>query len=211
MSVLQKSIELTEENNQEILSHIANLKKQLTDLEQEFRIREQLAQGQKTAEREAQSLLNQIRKLFKDLCPVFDPDSLQNLATEIQEIATEVINNHSEYAQSGRFLNPQGEDTEPTTDAQNIPLMVEALPPHDDDSTKLTPTQIQTILQSEPETTVNFIKQQLEISGKAKQLPTIAQKISEIGLTHKRLRNLIQAAFLTASPPMLTGNGVVAA
>ncbi len=211
MTSLQHFIDDKGQEIEENLAQISELQKQLNDLQQQVRVQQQLHQAQKTSEVEVSQTLNQLKKLFKDLCGIYPVSAIDNLVEEIQEIAEQVKESYDEYADSGRFL--QGVEESETeaqsslTDASDLPLIAEALlPDEDDDETILSPSQVSTIITHKPDTH-NFLKQQLGISRKVKRLSVLASKIAEHQLTRKRLEQFLKAAELTSSVRTLSLNG----
>jgi hypothetical protein len=210
MTSLQKYINEQEQNIQQSLTEISELQKQLNELQQKLRISQQIHQAQKTAEVEVSKSLNQLKKLFKDICGIYPPEILDDLASEITNMAEEVKDNYQEYANSGRFLNgaEDDKDEEPTTltDSKDYALIVESLPPEEDNETILTSSQVETIIRQKNETVHQFLKQQLGINGKVKRLPILAEKIADEQLTRKLLSEIIKAAELISKPLSLNGS-----
>ena len=210
MTSLNKYID---NHNQEIessLEAIANLQQQLNDIQQKLRIDQQIHQAQKTAEAEVSNSLNHLKKLFKDLCGIYPVSVLDDLADEIADMAEEVKENYEEHAQSGRFLNgveeEEIEESKELTDAKDYPLIVESLPEIEDNTTILTSSQIETIIKSKDAQVHSFIRQQLGISGRVKQLSTLTKKMADKQLTRKRLEDIIRAAELVSRPLILNGS-----
>ncbi len=210
MTSLNKYIENHNQDIEQTQEQISEIQKQLRDLEQQLRVKQQLHQAQKTAEVEVSNSLNHLRKLFKDLCSIYPPEALDDLADEIADMAEEVKSNYEEYAQSGRFLNGAAdeeiEESKELTDANDYPLIVESLPDIEDNSTILTSSQIETIIKSKDAQIHSFIRQQLEISGRVKQLSTLTKKMADKQLTRKRLEDIIRAAELVSRPLSLNGS-----
>ncbi|EAZ88617.1 hypothetical protein [Crocosphaera chwakensis] len=213
MTSLNKYIENQSQHIEESLQEIAKLQQQLNDFQQKLRIDQQVHQAQKTAEVEVSKSLNQLKKLFKDLCGIYPVEVLDDLADEIADMAEEVKDNYQEYAQSGRFLNgaddEEIEETQELTDAKDYTLIAESLPLEDDDQTLLTQSQIEVIIKSKDDKIHSFIRQQLEISGRVKQLSTLTKKMTEKRLTRKRLEDIIHAAELISKPLSLNGSSSI--
>ncbi len=182
----------------------------MNDLQQKLRIHQQVHQAQKTAEAEVSKSLNHLKKLFKDLCGIYPSEVLDDLADEIADMAEEVKENYDEYANSGRFLNgaedEDFEDNQNLTSADNYTLIAEALPPENDDETILTQSQVETIIRNQDDNTLTFLKQQLGISGRVKQLCTLSRKMAEQLLTRKRIEDIIRASELLNKPLSLNGS-----
>ena len=210
MTSLNKYIENHNQEIEETQEQISEIQKQLRDLEQQLRVKQQLHQAQKTAEVEVSKSLNHLKKLFKDLCSIYPPSALDDLAEEIADMAEEVKENYEEYAQSGRFLNgaedEELEDNQNLTSADNYTLIASALPPLNDDETILTQSQVETIIRNKNDKTLTFLKQQLGISGRVKQLSTLSRKMAEQLLTRKRIEDIIKASELLSSPLVLNGS-----
>ncbi len=209
MKSLNKYIDNHNQQIQSSLEAIANLQQQLNDFQQKLRIDQQLHQAQKTAEAEVSDTLNHLKKLFKDICGVFPPEALNDLADEIADMAEEVKENYEEHAQSGRFLNgAEDEETEESkelTDANDYTLIAEALPLENDNEIILTQSQIETIIRHKGDNILTFMKQQLGISKRIKQMSTLSQKMAEQKLTRKRIEDIMTAAKLVSRPRVLNG------
>ncbi len=147
--------------------------------------------------------------MFKDLCSIYPLSVLDDLADEIADMAEEVKENYEEHAQSGRFLNgveeEEIESNSTLTDAKDYPLIVESLPDIEDNSTILTSSQIETIIKSKDAQVHSFIRQQLGINRRVKQLSTLTKKMAEKQLTRKLLEDIIRAAELVSRPLSLNG------
>ena len=210
MTSLNKYIENHNQDIEQTQEQISEIQKQFRNLEQQLRVKQQLHQAQKTAEAEVSNSLNHLKKLFKDLCGIYPVEVLDDLADEIADMAEEVKENYEEHAQSGRFLNgAEEEETESNstlTDAKDYPLIVESLPDIEDNSTILTSSQIETIIKSKDAQVHSFIRQQLGISGRVKQLSTLTKKMANKQLTRKRLEDIIRAAELVSRPLSLNGS-----
>ncbi len=210
MTSLQKYIDNQSQQIEDSLQEIAELQQQLNDLQQKLRIDQQVHQAQKTAEAEVSKTLNHLKKLFKDLCGIYEPEVLDDLANEIADMAEEVKDNYDEYANSGRFLNGADEEemesNSTLTDAKDYPLIVESLPDIEDNTTILTSSQIETIIKSKGDTVQSFIRQQLGISGRVKQLTTLTTKMASKQLTRKRIEDIIRASELLSKPLSLNGS-----
>ena len=210
MTSLNKYIENHNQEIEQTQEQILEIQKQLRDLEQQLRIKQQLHQAQKTAEVEVSNSLNHLKKLFRDLCSIYPPSALDDLADEIADMAEEVKENYDEYANSGRFLNgteeEEIEDNQNLTSADDYTLISEALPPENDDETILTQSQVETIIRNKDDNTLTFLKQQLGISGRVKQLSTLSRKMAEKLLTRKRIEDIIRASELLSKPLVLNGS-----
>ena len=118
--------------------------------------------------------------------------------------------NYDEYANSGRFLNgaedEENEDNQNLTSAEDYTLIAEPLPPENDDETILTQSQVETIIRNKDDNTLTFLKQQLGISGRVKQLSTLSRKMAEQLLTRKRIEDIIRASELLSKPLVLNGS-----
>ncbi len=210
MTSLNKYIEKQTQDIEQTQEQISEIQKQLRDLEQQLRVKQQLHQAQKTAEVEVSKSLSHLKKLFKDLCGVYPPEALDDLADEIADMAEEVKENYQEYANSGRFLNgaeeEEIEEAKELTDADDYTLIAEALPPEDDNEIILTQSQVETIIRQKDDKVLTFLKQQLGISGRVKQLTTLTKKMAEKQLTRKRISDIIRAAELISKPLILNGS-----
>ncbi len=160
MSSLQKFIDNQTQAVEQSLETIANLQRQLNELQGQVRVQQQISQAQKTANKEVEDWLKQGRKLFKDLCSIYPAEALEDLAQEVTEMSIEVQDNYEEYQQSARFLNGAEEDDDATeTDAKDLPMLVENLPDVDDDEQVLFATQIEQIIQEKPPEIIEFVRQ----------------------------------------------------
>lgn len=110
MTSLNKYIDNHNQEIEQTQEQILEIQKQLRNLEQQLRVKQQLHQAQKTAEVEVSKSLNHLKKLFRDLCSIYPPSALDDLADEIADMAEEVKENYEEYANSGRFLNGEEEE-----------------------------------------------------------------------------------------------------
>ncbi len=143
-------------------------------------------------------------------CGIYPAEVLDDLADEIAGMAEEVKENYEEYAQSGRFLNgaedEEIEENQNLTSADDYTLIASALPPENDDETILTQPQVETIIRNQDDKTLTFLKQQLGISGRVKQLSTLSLKMAEKRLTRKRIEDIIRASELLSKPLSLNGS-----
>lgn len=130
MTRLQSYINQEQQQIENALGAIADLQRQLNELQQQVRVQQQVNQAQQTAEKEVKDWLNQGKKLFKDLCGVFPKEALQDLVGEIDALATEVTQSYEQYATSERFLQGAEDEEEIETPIKvtELPLIVEALP-----------------------------------------------------------------------------------
>ena len=80
------------------------------------------------------------------------------------------------------------------------------MPPENDDETILTQSQVETIIRNKDDNTLTFLKQQLGISGRVKQLSTLSRKMAEKLLTRKRIEDIIIANELLNKPLSLNGS-----
>lgn len=206
MSSLNKYIEQQQTQINESLEAIAQLQQQLTQLQQQVRVTQQLNQAQETAEREVTAWLKQGRKLLRDLCGVYPVAAIADLAEEVTAIASEVQAEYEQHAQSGRFLNGVEEEEDNAKSAKDMPLIVESLPSESDNETPLSTSQVEQLLQGCDEPRLSFLKQQTGIDGRVKKLPILAKRLSEQGMTHFRLRQLLQAAELSIGSLVLNGS-----
>ncbi len=210
MTSLNKYIENHNQEIQQTQEQISQIQKQLRDLEQQLRVEQQLYQAKETAEVEVSDTFIHLKKLFIDICGVFPPSALDDLADEIADMAEEVKENYQEYAQSGRFLNgaeeEEIEESQELTDANDYHLIIESLPLEDDNEIILTQSQIETIIRHKDDKILTFLKQQLGISGRVKQMSTLSQKMAEQKLTRKRIEDIMTAAELISKPRVLNGS-----
>ncbi|MEM8779856.1 MAG: hypothetical protein AAGF26_13475 [Cyanobacteria bacterium P01_G01_bin.49] len=210
MTSLQNFVKTKGQEIEQSLAQISELQKQLADLQQKLRIEQQLHQAQRTAETEVSKHLTGLGKLFKDLCGIFPPEAINTLVEDIEKMAENVKESYEQYAESGRFL--KGEESEEIeaqsalTDASHFPVLVEALPDIEDNTTLLSSSQIEVIINNQGEETHNFLKQQLGISGKIKRPSVLAEKIASLNVTRKRLEQLLEAYNLVRARPVLNGS-----
>ncbi|MEL4896591.1 hypothetical protein [Crocosphaera sp. Alani8] len=216
MSSLQKFIDNQAQAVEQSLEAIADLQRQLNELQGQVRVQQQTGQAQKTANKEVDDWLKQGRKLFKDLCSIYPAEALEDLAQEVVEISQEVKNNYTEYQESGRFLNGEEEEDEviktDEKDMTNIPMLVESLPDVDNDEQVLFASQIEAIISNKPTEIIEFIRQQFNVSGRIKKMSALTRKLAENKLTRKRLEQILTAAELTtgvtgATKMLMTSNG----
>ena len=216
MSSLQKFIDDQAQAVEQSLEAIADLQKQLNELNSQLRVQQQIGQAQKTANKEVEDWVKQGKKLMKDLCSIFPSEALQELAEEVVEMSQEVQDNYEEYQQSGRFLNGEEDEDEVTQtnekDMKQIPMLVENLPHVDDDEQVLFDSQIEQIIQGKPPEIIEFIRQQFNVSGRIKKMSALTRKLAENQLTRKRLEQILTAAELTTgvtggTKMLMTSNG----
>ncbi len=216
MSSLQKFIDNQAQAVEQSLEAIASLQEQLNELNTQLRLQQQIGQAQKTANKEIEDWLKQGKKLMRDICGVFPPEALEDLAQEVTEISQEVQDNYTEYQQSGRFLNGEEDEDEVTEtdekDMKHIPMLVENLPHVDDDEQVLFDSQIEQIIQGKTPEIIEFIRQQFNVSGRIKRMSALTRKLAENELTRKRLEQILTAAELTtgvtgATKMLMTSNG----
>ena len=198
MSSLHSFIENQTQAVEQSLKAIADLQRQLNELNSQLRVQQQIGQAQKTANFEVEDWLKQGKKLMKDLCSIFPVEALKDLAEEVVEMSQEVQANYNEYQQSGRFLNGAEEEEEVTeTEGKDLPILVENLPDIDDDEQVLFASQIEAVIQQKPPHIIEFVRQQFNISGRIKKMSALTRKLAENHLTRKRLEQILTAAELT--------------
>ena len=90
MSSLQKFIDDQTQAVEQSLEAIADLQRQLNELNTQLRVQQQIGQAQKTANFEVEDWLKQGKKLMKDLCSVFPVEALEDLAQEVVEMSQDI-------------------------------------------------------------------------------------------------------------------------
>jgi hypothetical protein len=208
MTRLQSYINQEQQQIENALGAIADLQRQLNELQQQVRVQQQVNQAQQTAEKEVKDWLNQGKKLFKDLCGVFPKEALQDLVGEIDALATEVTQSYEQYATSERFLQgaEDEEETETQTKVTELPLIVEALPAEDDNQTILTAEQIERIISGNEDNVLDELKQRFNIQ-RVRTVQGLAKKLEELKITRKKLQDCLILCQQIASTSLFSLNG----
>jgi uncharacterized phage infection (PIP) family protein YhgE len=208
MTRLQSYINQEQQQIENALGAIADLQRQLNELQQQVRVQQQVNQAQQTAEKEVKDWLNQGKKLFKDLCGVFPKEALQDLVSEIDALATEVSQSYEQYATSERFLQgaEDEEETETPTKVTELPLIVEALPAEEDNQTILTAEQIERIISGNDDTVLDELKQRFNIQ-RVRTVQGLAKKLEELNITRKKLQDCLILCQQIASTSLFSFNG----
>ncbi|MCU0536735.1 MAG: hypothetical protein MUD14_22840 [Hydrococcus sp. Prado102] len=208
MTRLQSYINQEQQQIENALGAIADLQRQLNELQQQVRVQQQVNQAQQTAEKEVKDWLNQGKKLFKDLCGVFPKEALQDLVGEIDALATEVTQSYEQYATSERFLQgaEDEEETETPIKVAELPLIVEALPAEDDNQTILTAEQIERIISGNDDAVLDELKQRFNIQ-RVRTIQGLAKKLEELNITRRKLQDCLILCQQIASTSLFNLNG----
>lgn len=208
MTRLQPYINEQHQQIENALGAIADLQRQLGELQQQVRVQQQVNQAQQTAEKEVKDWINHGKKLFKDLCGVFPKEALQDLVNEIDVLATEVSQSYEEYATSERFLQGAEDEKEAKTsvDLKELPLIVEPLPVEDDNQTILSAAQIEQIIAENDEAVLEELKQRFNIQ-RVRTVQGLAKKLEELKITRRKLQDCLTLCQQIASTPLFNLNG----
>jgi DNA-directed RNA polymerase sigma subunit (sigma70/sigma32) len=208
MTRLQPYINEQQQQIENALGAIADLQKQLGELQQQVRVQQQVNQAQQTAEKEVKDWINQGKKLFKDLCGVFPKEALQDLVNEIDTLATEVSQSYEQYATSERFLQgaEEEEEAKPSVDMKELPLIVEPMPSEDDNKTILNAAQIEQIIAENDEAVLEELKQRFNIQ-RVRTVQGLAKKLEELKITRRKLQDCLTLCQQIASTPLFSLNG----
>ena len=107
MSNLDKHLVNKEQELSTLELSIRQLQEQLNQINQEIRVEKQLAQAQKSIEKEFNGVKEKLFKLFKDACECFSVDALDDMGNDLLEIVEQVKSEYESYAVSDRFLNAE--------------------------------------------------------------------------------------------------------
>ncbi|MDJ0598140.1 MAG: hypothetical protein QNJ37_04790 [Crocosphaera sp.] len=193
MKTLQQYHQQQQEQNQQLGLQIEALAQQLRDLQQQFRVQETIAKNQQTFNQQFEKQVSGLKSLLKDACSLYPVETLDSIKEELNQVIDEVKENYEQLSQSDRFLNaPDEKDDEVISLPLSEPLQIaETLPSENDDEIELTPSQVEIIIEPLSEEVISQIKTMLKIHGKVKDLSKIADHISKIPITHKRLKEFI--------------------
>ena len=188
-----------QEANLALGQQIEALAQQLKDLQQMFRVQENLAKSQQTFNHQFEKQIKGLISLLKDACSLYPVEALDNLKSELNEIFDEVKEDYENLSKSDRFLNATDDEIEDNiiqlkADAPELLAIEEnkELPPEDDDRQLLTPEQVEKVIEALPSKVINQIKSTLNIHGKIKDLGKISEQIAKIPVTHKKLLSFIK-------------------
>jgi len=110
---LQQRNASTQENLNGLNEQIAALQEQIKALTSEVRQRSQQKEAQEQLTTEWKKSLSKVHQLLKDACSVYgDPEVLNDMLGDVQDLSIEVTNNFADYAQSDRYLNVDTADIE---------------------------------------------------------------------------------------------------
>jgi hypothetical protein len=174
---------------------LAQMQQMMLNLQSEVRQLSQQHKAQESLTKEWNSTQKTIEKQFKDACSVYgSPDAIDDMISDIVEVAEKVKENFDEYSVSDRFLNQETAEIEDESITDNvIPMIAESaiLPSKDDNTTILTSKQIEQILSPLSEETLKQLKGMFNISNKITRLNSTAIAMAKHGLTHSKLSRLI--------------------
>lgn len=180
---------------------IKDIQLQLTAINQQLRVEQQLAKAQESVAKEFKTIKGSLGKLLKDSCSCYDIDALDDFLLDLTEIVETVKSEYESYQQSDRFLNSETsyiEDAETAdetagTSLSEIPLLASPVPPRDDNETILTSSHI-LILVNEMFLGIDDcqrIQGALGISGRYRKLETLAIALSQANLTSTKFHSII--------------------
>jgi len=179
---------------------IKDIQTQLTAINQELRIEQQLAKAQETIAKEFKTNKASLTKLFKDSCSCYQIDALDDMLADISEIVETVKSEYASYQQSDRFLNSETSLMEDMEDAETagtslseIPLLASPVPPREDNETILSPSHILSIIDSMflGINELQRIQGALGISGRYRKLETLAIALSQANLTSSKFYSIV--------------------
>lgn len=179
---------------------LLDIQEQLNSLSQEIRVNQQLHKGQQTFEKEITNWLKQGEKLMKDSASLYPKEALENIVSDVQEVASKVAEDYEELATSSRFLTGAVAEEEPL---QQPILDVWELPEAEEADGVLTTQGIQKrINQLDSELLLKLAS----MSGtRAKTASAIAKHLYSLTLTEDALQNLINTA-QSLTPRALSGH-----
>jgi len=209
---------------QDKLTHLEETLKaiqlQLTNLNQELRVEQQLAKAQETIAKEFGAIKANLTKLVKDACSCYEPEALDDMLADISEIVEAVKAEYQDYQQSDRFLNQATSEIEDnevsqvnppgpgSTSLSDMPLLASPLPTKDDDKTILTSAHILTLV-DEMFLGIDELQRMqnaLGIAGRFKTIKTLAIALSQANLTAAKFHKLVELLGLGGSS--LGGNNL---
>lgn len=198
--VLQNYIENQAERIESSLLSIAQIQKQLSELEHEVRVSQQINTAQKSAKKEVDEWLKKGEKLLKDMCSVFPKEALQDMVVAIQEMSDSISINYEEYQQSQRFLKGDVAQSPVSSSPEPEMVILEALPPIpveesmpdvSDDTISLNQHQIEYVLQTVDSDVLAELKTRCNLN-RINKLSTLASRLSERPLTYHQLNTMLK-------------------
>lgn len=178
---------------------LLDIQEQLNSLSQEIRVNQQLHKGQQTFEKEIISWLKQGEKLMKDSASLYPKEALENIVSDVKEVAAKVAEDYENLASSSRFLTGVTEEEplqQPILDVWELPEAEEA------DGVLTTQGIQKKINQLDSELLLKLAS----MSGtRAKTAAAIAKHLYSLTLTEDALQNLINTA-QSLTPRALSGH-----
>lgn len=118
------------------------------------------------------------------------------MANELTQVIDEVKSDYDELSQQDRYLDAlsyENEDNVVQLESSTTLSLESELPPEDDDTLELTPKQVEEVIAPLSVEVIKELKIKANIHGKTTSMSKIANHISQIPITHKRLRDFIEA------------------
>jgi hypothetical protein len=180
---------------------IKDIQLQLTAINQQLRVEQQLAKAQETIAKEFKTVKASLTKLLRDSCSCYDIDALDDFLLDLTEVVETVKSEYTSYQVSDRFLNAETslmEDAETAdetagTSLSEIPLLASPVPPREDNETILSPSHILSIIDSMflGINELQRIQGALGISGRYRKLETLAIALSQANLTAAKFYSIV--------------------
>lgn len=226
-SNLNKHLEAKQDRLANLEETLKAIQLQLTALNQEWRVEQQLAKAQETIAKEFGTVKASLTKLLKDACSCYEPEALDDMLLDLGEIVESVKSEYQDYQLSDRFLNqatsevednevnevnspgPGGNGGNGGTSLTDMPLLASPLPARDDDQTILTPSHILTLVNSMglDLSEVQRIQNALGIAGRFRKIENLAIALSQANLTSAKFHSIIQLLNLGVGGTSLSLNG----
>jgi hypothetical protein len=216
-SNLNKHLQAKQDRLSNLEQTLRDIQAQLTALNQELRVEQQLAKAQETIAKEFTGIKASLTKLVKDACSCYEPEALDDMLLDLSEIVESVKSEYASYQLSDRFLNQATSEIEDNevnppesagTSLNDIPMLASPLPPRDDTQTILTSTHILTLVNEMflGIDEVQRIQSALGIPGRFRKLETLAIALAEANLTAAKFHSIVELLNLGGTSLSLNGS-----
>lgn len=206
MTSLQKTIDNSNSQIQDLANQAQLLEQQLKDLQHQIKLLGVKTELQTNTQNQFKDILSSFKTLARNACSCFNPEDLDLFLDDLAEIVENTKANYEEYSQSDRILNQETqliEDEEVTEnkglspqDASQFTFLVKAnpedLPEPENDTDLLNSNQVELVIKTCNSTTVNQLKQLLNLNSRLRNLKSLSQAIADKKITHHKLLELIQ-------------------
>ena len=203
MTSLQKTIDNSNSQIQDLANQAQLLEQQLKDLQHQIKLLGVKTELQTNTQNQFKDILSSFQTLARNACSCFNPFDLDLFLDDLAEIVENTKANYDQYSQSDRILNQETQSIEDEEnqelspqDASQFTFLVKAnpedLPEPENDTDLLNSDQVELVIKNCNSTTVNQLKQLLNLNSRLRNLKSLSQAIADKKITHHKLLELIQ-------------------